>query len=60
MFGVVEIVPEEARFWLTLTAARVEAVSASAATVRMITSHFERLTICMIHSPLIQESCIKT
>ena len=53
MLGEVVIVPDEVRFWVTVTAARVEVVSARAVMVSMITIAFEDLSIAIVFTPLI-------
>lgn len=52
MFGDDAIVPVEGKFWLTVTAAKVEVTSAKAATVRRITIDFGALIIAIVGSPL--------
>lgn len=46
-FGPVVIVPDDATFWLMVTAAIVKPVSAIAATVRAIIKYFEFLKIAI-------------
>ena len=53
MFGEVVMVPMEFTLWLTVMAAKVEAVSANAATVRRITIVFVVLIIATVVCPLI-------
>ena len=60
MFGVAEIVPDMDKFWLTVIAAKVEAVSAKAANVRRITIVFEAFVIATVLAPLFSKSCRKT
>ena len=60
MPGEVAIDPDEGTLVLTVIAAKVEAVSAKAATVRMITMVFDVLIIATVISPLNVNSCIKT
>ena len=54
MFGEVTIDPVELTLWLTVIAAKVEAVSAKATTVRRITIVFETLMIATVFAPLLR------
>lgn len=51
IFGVVVIVPVDVRFWLTVTAASVEAVKAKAVSVSMIMRVLEVLVSVMCFAP---------
>jgi hypothetical protein len=58
MFGVVAIVPDEVRSWFTVIAARVDATSEKAATVKTTIIHLEVFTSAIMVPQLLNQNDI--